>query len=232
MITSRRLAPQGVRKHLRSERMKELAASALAQQVGYLRIEELPGSNIFDTLPIRPFNPHRIIRGKNELFLVKHGLVEIWHTRYDKLVKTLEQGAVFGELPLVGQSMLGTRAISGTPGATVAVMDEAAALEWVKADPTLMLRMVGSRLARVEAEHYRSRFQLTDSRIAALLLELAGEHSTVIGATHEEIGEKIGVYRETVTNILDAMKMEKLIEVGRKRVTILDKRALRELSEL
>jgi CRP-like cAMP-binding protein len=232
MTTSRRLAPQGVRKHVRSERMKELAAVALAQQVGYLRIEDLPGSAVFDKLPTRSFNAHRIIRGKNELFLVKHGLVEIWHTHYDKLVKTLEQGALFGEMPLVGQSMLGTRAITGTPGATVAVMDEAAALRWVEADPALMLRMVGKRLARVEDEHYRSRFQLTDSRIAALLLELAGDDSAVIGVTHEEMGEKIGVYRETVTNILDAMKMEKLVEVGRKRVTILDRRALRELSEL
>ena len=223
---------QGVRKHTRSDRMKELAVASLAQQVGYLRIEDLPGSDILDNLPTRSFNPHRIIRGKGELFLLKHGKVEIWHTRFDKLVKSLEEGALFGELPLVGQSMLGTRAITGAPGATVVVMDEASALEWVRADLSQMLRLVGTRLVRAEVEHYRSRFQLTDSRVAALLLELAGDDSAVIGVTHEEIGERIGVYRETVTNVLDAMKMERLIEIGRKRVTILDKRALRELSEL
>ena len=229
---STRLAPQGVRKHIRSERMKELAAAALAQQVGYLRAEDLPGTDIFDTLPTTTFNAHRIIRAKNELFLVIHGLVEIWHTHYDKLVSSLMAGALFGELPLLGQSMLGTKAITGTPGATVAVMDEAAALEWLKSDPTPILRMVGTRLVRVESEHYRSRFQLSDSRIAALLLRLAGEGSVITGMSHAEIGEKIGIYRETVTNILDAMKMEKLIEIGRKRVAILDRRALRELSEL
>ncbi|HVG18957.1 MAG TPA: helix-turn-helix domain-containing protein [Blastocatellia bacterium] len=42
----------------------------------------------------------------------------------------------------------------------------------------------------------------------------------------------IGVYRETVTNVLDEMKSERMIEVGRKRVRILNKRALGELSEL
>lgn len=230
---SRRLAPmQGVQRHLHTDRKKALAASALTQKVGYLRVEDLPGSAIFNTLPTKSFNPHRIIRGKDELFLVVHGLVEIWHTRYDKLVKTMEHGRLFGEMPLLGQSMLGTKAMTGAPGATVAVMNEASALKWVEADPTEIMRIVGARLTKIEAELYSSQFQLADSRIAALLLELTGEDSAIIGISHEEMGERIGVYRETVTNILDAMKMERLIEIGRKRVSILDKRALRELSEL
>ena len=73
---------------------------------------------------------------------------------------------------------------------------------------------------------------MSDSRVAALLLELAGERSTIQGFTHDELGERIGVYRETMTNVLDAMKFDKLIKVGRRRLTILDKKALRELSEL
>ncbi len=223
---------QGVRKHARTERMKALAASALAQKVGYLRIEDLPHTDIFDTLPTKSFDARHVIGCKDELFVIKHGLVEIWHKRDAKLVKNLTAGALFGEMSLVGQTMLSTRAIAGAPGATVAVMDEIAALRWVEADPARMMRVIGSRLAKVEDEHYRSRFQLADSRIAALLLELAGKRSTVTGVTHEEIGERLGLYRETVTILLDSMKLEKLIETGRKRVTILDRRALRELSEM
>ena len=222
----------GVRKHARTERMKALAASALAQKVGYLRVEDFPHTDIFDLLPTESFDAQRIIGCKDKLLLIKHGLVEFWHKRDAKLVKTLTPGALFGELPLVGQSMLRTRAIAGAPGATVAVMDEAAALRWVEANPARMMRVVGSRLAKVEVEHYRSQYQLADSRIAALLLELAGKRATITGVTHEEIGERLGLYRETVTILLDGMKLEKLIEVGRKRVTILDRRALRELSEL
>lgn len=225
-------AIQGVRKHLHADRRKALAACALAQKVGYLRVEDLPSSAFFNTLATNSFNPHRIIRGKNELFLVAHGLVEIWHIRYDKLVKALEKGSLFGEMPLLGQSMLGTKAVAGAPGATVIVINEASALEWVKSNPSEIMQVIGSRLTKIEAEHYRSQFQLADSRIAALLLELAGEDTAIVGLSHEEIGERIGFYRETVTNILDALKMEKLVEVGRKRVTVLDKRALHELSEL
>jgi CRP-like cAMP-binding protein len=148
------------------------------------------------------------------------------------MVKRLEAGRLFGEMPFLGQALLGTMAISGTEGATVAVMDVEAAKEWIKSDPVPILGKIGYRLAEVEAEHYRSRFQLADSRIASFLLELAGEGSTVLGLTHDEIGQRIGLYRETVTIVLDAMKMDRLVEIGRKRITILDKRALRELSEL
>jgi CRP/FNR family transcriptional regulator, cyclic AMP receptor protein len=147
-------------------------------------------------------------------------------------VKKLKPGVLFGDMPLLGQTMLGTKAITGVPGATVTVIDPNRALGWIKTDPVAIVEMIGRRLANIEGEHYRSCFQLADSRIAALLLGLAGENSVILGLTHEEIGEKLGVHRETVTNMLDAMKMEKLIKIGRKRVTILDKRALRELSEL
>jgi CRP-like cAMP-binding protein len=230
---SRRLRPQGeVRKHERSQGTKALAASALAQKIGYLRVEELPNTHMFETLPAQSFSANRIIRGTDKLFLLRHGVVEIWHTSHDTLVKELKPGVLFGDMALLGQTMLGTKAITGTPGATVTVIDADTVKEWIKTAPVPIVEKIGHRLADIEGEHYRSRFQLADSRIAAMLLELAGEGSHVLGLTHEEMGEKIGVYRETVTNMLDAMKSERLIEIGRKRITILDKRALKELSEL
>lgn len=221
-----------VRRHERSQGMKALAASALAQKIGYLRVEQLPHTHIFETLPAQSFSANRLIRGADKLFLLRDGLVEIWHTAHDTLVKELKPGALFGDMPLVGQTMIGTKAITGQPGATVTMIDANTVTEWIKTAPVAIVEMIGHRLASIEAEHYRSRFQLADSRIAALLLGLAGEGSTVLGLTHEELGEKLGVYRETVTIILDAMKMDKLIGIGRKRIAILDKRALRELSEL
>jgi CRP-like cAMP-binding protein len=223
---------KATRKHTLTERTKSLAAFALSHKIGYLRLEDFLDTHIFESLPTQSFNPNRILRFKDELLLIKQGLVEIWHTHHDYMVKKLEAGVLFGEIPLLGQTMLGTRAISGTEGATVAVMNVETAKEWIKSDPVSIFARLGYRLAEIEAEHYRSRFQLADSRIAALLLEIAGEGSTVAGLTHEEIGEKIGLYRETVTITLDAMKLDRLVEIGRKRITILDKRALRELSEL
>ena len=231
LIMSRRVET-GRRKHLLTERMKTLAASALAQKIGYLRVDDFPASKILDALPIQTYSPHRIIRIKEEFLIVQEGAVEIWHTRYDKLVKVLETGSIFGEMELLGQTMLGTRAITGKQGATVAVMNVEAAKEWIESNPVSIFAELGYRLSSIETEHYRSQFQLADSRIAAVLLEIAGQGSIVEGFSHQELGERLGLYRETVTVILDAMKLDRLIEVGRMRITILDKRAVREMSEL
>ncbi|MGA9771142.1 MAG: helix-turn-helix domain-containing protein [Blastocatellia bacterium] len=231
-MTKRPKPSGGVNKHEPTQRKKVLTASALAQKIGYLRIEELPDSQIFETLPIKSFSPHRIIRGNDELFLIRHGLVEIWHTRHDTLVKNLGPGVLFGDFPLLGQTMMGTKAITGSPGATITMIDADAAKAWIKTDPLLIVETLGRRLARVEDEHYRSCFQLADSRIAAFLLELAGEGSTIVGLAHKDIGKKIGLYRETVTNMLDTLKLNGIIEVGRMKVTILNKSALKELSEM
>jgi CRP-like cAMP-binding protein len=220
------------RKHLLSEKTKTLSAAALAQKIGYLYVNDFPHTDIFESLPIRSLSPHRIVRCNEELLLISEGVVEIWHTHHDYLVKELRAGVLFGELSLLGQTMLGTKAIVGTEGATVSVMNADAAKEWIKASPILIVEKLGQRLADIESHHYRSSFQLVDSRLAALLLELAGEGSTIDGLTHEELGEKIGVYRETVTNTLQAMKVDKLIEIRRKRIIILNKKALRELSEM
>jgi CRP-like cAMP-binding protein len=220
------------RKHFLSEKTKALSAASLAQKIGYLHINDLPHTDILESLPTQTISPHRIIRCKDELFLIKQGLVEIWHTHHDYLVKELKTGMLFGELSLLGQTMLGTRAIVGTAGAAVSVLNADIVKEWVKTNPVSILEKLGHRLAEIEAQHYRSSFQLVDSRVAALLLELVGEDSTVERLTHGELAEMIGVYRETVTTVLQTMKVDRLIEIGRKTITILDKRALKDLSEL
>ncbi|HEX8092023.1 MAG TPA: helix-turn-helix domain-containing protein [Blastocatellia bacterium] len=219
-------------KHVFTDRRKALVVAVLSRKIGYLKVADFPQASIFESLPVQSLNAHRIIRCKDELFLLKEGAVEIWQTHHDRLVKELTEGVIFGDMPLLGQTMLGTRAITGRAGATVAVMDVRAAKAWIESDPASIFVELGCRLARIEADHYRSLFQLAESKLAAVLLELAGDDQVIKGLSHSELAERIGVYRETVTITLNAMKLDKLIEIGRKRITILDKRALQELSEL
>jgi CRP-like cAMP-binding protein len=101
--------------------------------------------------------------------------------------------------------MLVTRAISGSAGATLAVMDIDAAREWLKADAISVIERLGPKLAYADERHFRATFQTADSRAAALLLELAGEGSTIEGLTQAEIGEALGIYRETMAHILNVM---------------------------
>ncbi len=159
-------------------------------------------------------------------------MVEIRHATHNYFIKRLPMGTLFGDLPLLGQSMLITKALAGEGGAEIGFMDEDTAKRWARTNPLGLLEKIGCRLAAIEEEHYSSHFQLADSRIAGLLLNLAGKGSVVEGYSHEDLGERLGLYRETVTVILDAWKLDKLIDVGRMKITLLEKRALKELSEL
>jgi CRP-like cAMP-binding protein len=218
-------------RHVFTRKRKVLAAKTLARKIGYLRTQDFP-SSFFENLPTQIFNAHRIIRPKDELFVVQNGVVEIWHSHHDILVTELEPGSLFGDMCLLGQTMLGCQAMASTGGAEVGVADVELITERIKQSPHPVLEQVGSRLALIEAEHYRKAFQTVESRLAGLLLELAGAGSSVEGFTHEELGEQLGAYRETVTNALVAMRLDRLIVIGRKRVGILDKKALQELSNL
>lgn len=81
-------------------------------------------------------------------------------------------------------------------------------------------------LSLVEVDHYQASFQPAESRIAALLLELAGSGSAVEGLTQRELGKKVGLARETVAVTIAALKMKKLVAVGRHKTTRLDRKAL------
>jgi CRP-like cAMP-binding protein len=222
----------GRRKHILTDKMKTLAAATLAQKIGYLKTEDFPGSRVFLSLPIQSFTQGRVINCKNSICLVTRGVVEIHHATHNYFIKRLEAGTLFGDMRLLGQTMLITKALAGEEGAEIGFMDSDTARYWARTNPLGLLEKIGCRLTDVEEEHYSSHFQLADSRIAALLLELAGKDTVIEGYSHEDIGEKLGLYRETVTVILDAWKLDKLIDVGRMKITLLEKRALKELSGL
>ena len=219
------------KKQTLSKKKKLIVAAMLANKIGYLKITDVVPSGVIENLPNQSFSPHKIIGTKNKLLLVKEGSVEIWHTHHDTLIKNLGPGMLFGNMPMLGQVMIGTKAISGTEGSAVVEITTDTAREWLKANP-LVSELIGTRLAEIEVEHYRAALQSAHSRIAALLLDLAGEGLLIEGLAHKDLALRMGLYRETVTNTLGSMKSDRLIKVSRERITILDKRALQELSEL
>jgi hypothetical protein len=173
-----------------SNKTKALAAATLAQKIGYLKTECLPPT-FFDDIPTQTFNAHKIIRPKDELFTVEQGIVEIWHSRHDMLVTKLEAETLFGDMPLLGQSMYGCQAIAGSGGVTLGLVSPNRVYGWLKEEPRKILEEIGPRLIRIETEHYRVGFQTTDARLAALLLELTGESSMVAGYGHEELSQRL-----------------------------------------
>jgi CRP-like cAMP-binding protein len=135
-------------------------------------------------------------------------------------------------MPLLGQTMLVSQAITGPVGATVAILEIDRVKELIKKYPLVLFEKLGPRLSTVEMGHFSSQFQTVVSRVAGLLLALAGEKEVVEKLSQSELSRMLGIYRETTTNVIQVMKSEKLVEVQRMKIKLMDRQALRVLSEL
>jgi CRP/FNR family transcriptional regulator, cyclic AMP receptor protein len=103
-------------------------------------------------------------------------------------------------------------------------------------DPTIgrrILTLTQRRLTDAEARLEDMAFKGIPARLASLLLRLAVDQDSdsITGLTHQDLAETIGTYRETATQVLNDLKADGLIEIGRKRITILDADRLRDIAE-
>ena len=88
-----------------------------------------------------------------------------------------------------------------------------------------ILEAVGQRLVNAERQLEEMAFKGLIPRVAALLLR-AAEGDEVKGLSHQDLAERLGVYRETVTNALNELKNANILNVGRKHITIVDRKRL------
>jgi len=172
------------------------------------------------------------------LFLIKQGQVQLYRISPEgkKLViATLGAGTLFGEMALLGQQMHNAFA-EAMDDCVILVMSRADLERLILNKPILGLRMLeitGHRLSDAEARLEDMAFKGIPARLASLLLRLAAERDSqeIVGLTHQDLAETIGTYRETATQVLNDMKVAGIIEIGRKRITILDRARLVELAQ-
>lgn len=171
------------------------------------------------------------------LFLVKSGQVQLYRISPEgkKLViATLGPGTLFGEMALLGQAMHNAFA-EALDDCLILVMSRADLERLILNKPLVGLRMLeitGRRLNDAEARLEDMAFKGIPARLASLLLRLSNERSSpdITGLTHQDLAETIGTYRETATQVLNDMKAQGLIEIGRKRITIKDPEKLAEVA--
>jgi len=172
------------------------------------------------------------------LFLLKEGRVQLYRISPDGkklIIATVGPGAIFGEMALIGQGMHNTFA-EAIEDCVLCVMNREDVERLLLTRPKVALRIfevLGRRLREAEARLEDLAFKSIPARLAALLLHLADESDddTIRGLTHQELGERIGTYRETTTQTLNHFKAQGLIEIGRKRITILDREGLQKVAD-
>ncbi len=172
------------------------------------------------------------------LFLIKQGRVQLYRISPEgkKLViATLGPGTLFGEMALLGQQMQHAFA-EALDDSVILVLSRADLERLILDKPVVGLRMLeitGRRLSDAESRLEDMAFKGIPARLASLLLRLAADRGEdeIVGLTHQDLAETIGTYRETATQVLNDLKLSGLIEIGRKRITILDRQRLLEIAQ-
>ena len=166
------------------------------------------------------------------LFLLKQGRVRLSRVtasgrRLD--LALLEPGTFFGEMPLLGERLRNASA-EALDDCILCLMSQADVEALVLRRPAVALRMLavlGRRLAESEARLEDLAYRSVPARLASVLLRLGHEHEDVIeGMTHQDLGDMIGAYRETVTKTLDEFQTSGAVELARRRIRIRDRSRL------
>lgn len=172
------------------------------------------------------------------LFILKKGRVQLYRLSPEGkklVVSTIGPDTIFGEMAIIGQGMHNAFA-EATDDCLLCVMSRHDVERLILSKPGVALRimeLMANRLRRAEAQLEDMAFKSIPTRLAMLLLRLSqdqGSH-TIFGYTHQDLAEAVGTYRETATQTLNEFKSDSLIDIGRKRIDIIDPEGLELIAE-
>jgi CRP/FNR family transcriptional regulator, cyclic AMP receptor protein len=149
----------------------------------------------------------------------------------------MEPGEIFGELAILDGEPRNEYAEAVEESLVLALPREE--LLWLmqrRSDVALhVTKLIGFRLRRVENRLKNLLFRSTRERAISLLVELVDSHGRLAGdrweihmrLSHQELASLIGSTRETMTATLGQLQREGLIEIFRRRITVLKPDKLR-----
>jgi len=170
------------------------------------------------------------------VFLLKRGKVDLYRIAPDGrklVVAALGPHTLFGEMSLIGQRMYGCFA-EAADDCLLCVLSRSDLQALIRRNPEVGLRLLadlGNRLQQREAELEALAFQNLPARLAGLLVREADGFGTVVGLSHQDLAERLGTYRETVSQILGRFRSEGLIAIDPRRIRILDPGGLQRYAQ-
>jgi CRP/FNR family cyclic AMP-dependent transcriptional regulator len=147
------------------------------------------------------------------------------------ILSVLGTGAVFGEMSLMDDEPRSAHVIAMT-ACRIMTLYRGAFHERLRASPDLCLAMLAALSTRLRLADERIRaLSLLDvnGRVAHLILQQSAETGSDAfprRLTHQNMAELIGASRETVSRTLRHLSDRRVISIGRRQVTILDRAAL------
>jgi len=167
------------------------------------------------------------------MFLLKEGGAQLYRLAADgrKFVfADVPPSSIFGEMACIGQAMYECFA-EATADSVICTLTRADVQRLIVAFPQFAVRLIetmGRRIVEAERQLEELAFKTVVPRVAAFLHREA-RAGIVDGWSHQEIGERLGIYRETATFALNELKAAGIIEIGRRRIRVLDDARLAEM---
>jgi CRP/FNR family transcriptional regulator, cyclic AMP receptor protein len=171
----------------------------------------------------------------DSVLLLAEGRVKLCHLTPDgkqSILAFIDPGELFGELSLIAD---GTRdEYAETVEASTIVLIPGEAMQKLleqRPDVTLgITKLIGLRRRRIERRLKNLLFRSNRERLTHLLLELVEQYGRqtadgvrlALPLSHQELANIIGSTRETVTVLLGELQSERLLTVGRRKITIRD----------
>jgi CRP/FNR family cyclic AMP-dependent transcriptional regulator len=189
-----------------------------------------------ESFTVRTFAPGQTVSAAGEtgksLFLVSSGRVQLFRTTRDGrrfVIATLGPGSMFGEESLLGGEDPSTSAVA-LEACTIWAMPRQRVVE-ISSDNALfsfgLMQAMGQRVVEAENRLEQMAYSTIAARLAALLLELGGEEKqATVRATHQELADMLGTWRETISKTLNAFRRRGLVSSGRRLLTLLDREGL------
>lgn len=170
----------------------------------------------------------------NNMYVLMDGKVNLVCTNNEGrrlVIATLEQGAIFGEGALDISSDPHIFAEAAT-SISIWTIPSAEARNVTTHFPILgwgLLQTYGERLLQVENSLEDVAYKKLPERLASLLLDLGSyQNGLITGVSHQALADHLGTYRETVSAILRDFKRQGLVELGYRRINLLDVEILKE----
>ena len=181
-----------------------------------IRMETFPAGHVF-------YRPGEV---GEKMFLLKQGRAQLYRLAANgrKFVfADVPPTSIFGEMACIGQAMYECFA-EATADSVICTLTRADVERLIVAYPQFGLRLIetmGRRLVEVERQLEEFAFKTAVPRLAAFLRREA-RRGILDGLSHQQIAERLGIHRETVTDALNELKAAGIIEIGRRRIRLLD----------
>ena len=92
-----------------------------------------------------------------------------------------------------------------------------------------LLETIGKRMVQAERQLEALAFKTVVPRLADFL-ERESRGGLLEGLSHQDIGERLGVHRETATYALNELKAAGIVEIGRRRTRVIDGQRLAHIA--